>query len=60
MFCTYGGCFYEQVQQVCTNCGVCMARYFCGICKLFDDDVSSKPWQLALLLPIDLNMAKVL
>jgi RING finger and CHY zinc finger domain-containing protein 1 len=24
---------------VCTNCGVCMGRYFCDICKLFDDDV---------------------
>lgn len=29
-----------QVRQVCKNCGVCMGRYFCGICKLFDDDVS--------------------
>lgn len=31
---------YDQVQQVCKNCGVCMGAYFCGVCKLFDDDVS--------------------
>lgn len=29
-----------QVGQVCISCGVCMGRYYCGICKLFDDDVS--------------------
>lgn len=28
-----------QVQQICINCGVCMGKYFCGTCKLFDDDV---------------------
>ncbi|KAL0312022.1 UNVERIFIED_CONTAM: putative E3 ubiquitin-protein ligase RZFP34 [Sesamum radiatum] len=32
----------QEVQQVCTNCGVCMGRYYCAICKLFDDDVSKK------------------
>ncbi|KAL2548377.1 CHY-type/CTCHY-type/RING-type Zinc finger protein [Forsythia ovata] len=30
----------QEVQQFCNNCGVCMGRYFCGICKLFDDDIS--------------------
>jgi hypothetical protein len=31
-----------QVRQVCINCGVCMGKYFCGLCKLFDDDVSKR------------------
>ncbi|WVZ20722.1 hypothetical protein V8G54_008044 [Vigna mungo] len=35
-------CF--QVQQNCINCGVCMGKYFCGTCKLFDDDVSKKQY----------------
>ncbi|XLU28516.1 hypothetical protein S245_064582, partial [Arachis hypogaea] len=34
----------KQVQQNCINCGVCMGKYFCGICKLFDDDVSKKQY----------------
>lgn len=29
-----------QVQQFCIKCGVCMGKYFCATCKLFDDDVS--------------------
>lgn len=31
-----------QVRQVCISCGVCMGKYFCEVCKLFDDDVSKK------------------
>ncbi|KAL1552446.1 RING-type E3 ubiquitin transferase [Salvia divinorum] len=30
----------QEVQQVCRNCGVCMGRYYCGTCKLYDDDIS--------------------
>lgn len=30
----------QEVQQVCINCGVCMGKYFCETCKLFDDDIS--------------------
>lgn len=30
----------QEVRQVCINCGVCMGKYFCETCKLFDDDVS--------------------
>ncbi|XP_056162449.1 probable E3 ubiquitin-protein ligase RZFP34 [Syzygium oleosum] len=30
----------QEVRQVCINCGVCMGKYFCGTCKLFNDDVS--------------------
>uniref|UniRef100_A0A7N0TAV0 Uncharacterized protein n=2 Tax=Kalanchoe fedtschenkoi TaxID=63787 RepID=A0A7N0TAV0_KALFE len=30
----------QEVRQYCINCGVCMGRYFCGTCKLFDDDTS--------------------
>lgn len=33
---------HDQVQQVCINCGVCMGKYFCETCKLFDDDVSTR------------------
>lgn len=33
--------FHAQVQQYCINCGICMGKYFCTICKFFDDDVSS-------------------
>ncbi|KAM1200732.1 hypothetical protein ACFX2I_016972 [Malus domestica] len=34
----------QEVQQVCINCGVCMGKYFCETCKLFDDDVSKKQY----------------
>lgn len=27
----------QEVRQVCVNCGVCMGKYFCENCKLFDD-----------------------
>ena len=29
-----------QVHQMCESCGVCMGKYFCGICKFYDDDVT--------------------
>ncbi|KAL7599288.1 hypothetical protein Lser_V15G22496 [Lactuca serriola] len=32
----------QQVDQICCNCGVKMGEYFCGICKLFDDDTSKQ------------------
>uniref|UniRef100_A0A0D9V503 CHY-type domain-containing protein n=1 Tax=Leersia perrieri TaxID=77586 RepID=A0A0D9V503_9ORYZ len=28
----------QEVREVCINCGVCMGKYFCEVCKLFDDD----------------------
>ncbi|KAL6614604.1 hypothetical protein ACP70R_036874 [Stipagrostis hirtigluma subsp. patula] len=34
----------QEVRQVCINCGVCMGKYFCGVCKLFDDDVSKQQY----------------
>nr|CAB3474089.1 unnamed protein product [Digitaria exilis] len=34
----------QEVQQVCINCGVCMGKYFCGLCKLLDDDVSKQQY----------------
>ncbi|XP_056166806.1 probable E3 ubiquitin-protein ligase RZFP34 isoform X1 [Syzygium oleosum] len=34
----------QQVQQFCINCGVCMGKYFCATCKLFDDDTSKKQY----------------
>ncbi|XP_042373669.1 probable E3 ubiquitin-protein ligase RZFP34 [Zingiber officinale] len=34
----------QEVQQVCISCGVCMGKYFCGICKLFDDDISKQQY----------------
>lgn len=34
----------QEVQQFCINCGVCMGRYFCETCKLFDDDTSKKQY----------------
>lgn len=34
----------QEVQQVCINCGVCMGRYFCETCKLFDDDISKRQY----------------
>lgn len=30
----------QDVQQYCMNCGVSMGKYFCTICKFFDDDTS--------------------
>ncbi|KAJ8430917.1 hypothetical protein Cgig2_015399 [Carnegiea gigantea] len=34
-------CSEEQdVQHNCIKCGVCMGKYFCALCKFFDDDVS--------------------
>ncbi|KAH7676782.1 Ring finger and CHY zinc finger domain-containing protein plant protein [Dioscorea alata] len=36
-------CGWEQsVIQVCTNCGVYMGEYFCGICKFYDDDIQKR------------------
>lgn len=34
----------QDVQQYCMKCGVCMGKYFCGICKFFDDDVSKNQY----------------
>ncbi|CAJ1972148.1 unnamed protein product [Sphenostylis stenocarpa] len=34
----------QEVQQNCINCGVCMGKYFCGTCKLFDDDISKQQY----------------
>nr|GMD89944.1 probable E3 ubiquitin-protein ligase RZFP34 [Ipomoea batatas] len=34
----------QEAQQVCINCGVCMGRYFCETCKLFDDDTSKRQY----------------
>lgn len=34
----------QEVRQVCVNCGVCMGKYFCETCKLFDDDTSKKQY----------------
>ncbi|PHT59524.1 hypothetical protein CQW23_01887 [Capsicum baccatum] len=34
----------QEVRQVCINCGVCMGRYFCETCKLFDDDISKRQY----------------
>lgn len=31
---------HRQVQQNCSSCGACMGKYFCKVCKFFDDDVS--------------------
>lgn len=30
----------QEAQQVCKNCGVCMGKFYCNICKLFDDNIS--------------------
>eukprot|EP00475_Leptophrys_vorax_P026829 TRINITY_DN38127_c0_g1_i1.p1 TRINITY_DN38127_c0_g1~~TRINITY_DN38127_c0_g1_i1.p1 ORF type:complete len:282 (+),score=-16.71 TRINITY_DN38127_c0_g1_i1:196-1041(+) len=30
----------QEVQQVCSHCGVCMGQYFCRKCNFYDDDVS--------------------
>ncbi|XVE98500.1 hypothetical protein REPUB_Repub03eG0111900 [Reevesia pubescens] len=34
----------QEVQQVCINCGVCVGKYFCEACKLFDDDTSKRQY----------------
>ncbi|ERN06022.1 E3 ubiquitin-protein ligase MIEL1 isoform X1 [Amborella trichopoda] len=34
----------QDVRQVCINCGVCMGKYFCETCKLFDDDLSKNQY----------------
>ncbi|CAL0323124.1 unnamed protein product [Lupinus luteus] len=34
----------QEVQQNCINCGVCMGKYFCETCKLFDDDISKQQY----------------
>ncbi|KAK7341909.1 hypothetical protein VNO80_24850 [Phaseolus coccineus] len=34
----------QDVQQHCINCGVCMGKYFCDICKFFDDDTSKNQY----------------
>ncbi|KAL5999638.1 hypothetical protein ACLOJK_037923 [Asimina triloba] len=47
--CTEQDIKYE-VRQVCINCGVCMGKYFCGTCKLFDDDLQKGAEALCLVL----------
>nr|XP_043640090.1 probable E3 ubiquitin-protein ligase RZFP34 [Erigeron canadensis] len=34
----------QEVRQTCVNCGVCMGRYFCGSCKLYDDNISKRQY----------------
>ncbi|XP_051137601.1 probable E3 ubiquitin-protein ligase RZFP34 isoform X2 [Andrographis paniculata] len=34
----------QEVRQVCFNCGICMGKYYCGVCKLFDDDISKEQY----------------
>ncbi|GAV73448.1 zf-CHY domain-containing protein/zf-RING_2 domain-containing protein [Cephalotus follicularis] len=34
----------QDVHQYCINCGVCMGKYFCAKCKLFDDEVSKNQY----------------
>ncbi|XVF55549.1 hypothetical protein PTKIN_Ptkin06aG0044700 [Pterospermum kingtungense] len=34
----------QDVKQHCTNCGVCMGKYFCSKCNFFDDDVSKRQY----------------
>ncbi|MCD9644419.1 E3 ubiquitin-protein ligase RZFP34 [Datura stramonium] len=34
----------QDVQQTCIRCGVCMGKYFCSKCNLFDDDVSKNQY----------------
>ncbi|XP_048494068.1 probable E3 ubiquitin-protein ligase RZFP34 isoform X2 [Beta vulgaris subsp. vulgaris] len=34
----------QEVRQVCVNCGVCMGKYYCEICKLYDDNTSKKQY----------------
>ncbi|XP_024630996.1 probable E3 ubiquitin-protein ligase RZFP34 isoform X1 [Medicago truncatula] len=35
---------YIHAQQNCVNCGVCMGKYFCDTCKLYDDDISKQQY----------------
>ncbi|XP_026662251.1 E3 ubiquitin-protein ligase MIEL1 isoform X2 [Phoenix dactylifera] len=38
-------CDTEQaVAQVCSNCGVNMGQYFCGVCKFYDDDIEKRQY----------------
>lgn len=38
-------CDTEQpVAQVCSNCGVNMGEYFCGVCKFYDDDIEKRQY----------------
>ncbi|KAH9289117.1 hypothetical protein KI387_033234, partial [Taxus chinensis] len=34
----------QDVQQICVNCGVCMGKYFCEICKFYDDDLAKQQY----------------
>ncbi|KAM0903684.1 hypothetical protein ACQ4PT_018465 [Festuca glaucescens] len=34
----------QEVGQICISCGVCMGKYFCEVCKLFDDDISKQQY----------------
>ncbi|KAL1549388.1 E3 ubiquitin-protein ligase RZFP34 [Salvia divinorum] len=34
----------QDVQQNCISCGVCMGKYYCSICKFFDDDISKNQY----------------
>ncbi|CAL9231569.1 unnamed protein product [Arabidopsis halleri] len=34
----------QEVGQICIHCGVCMGKYFCKVCKLYDDDTSKKQY----------------
>jgi len=34
----------QEVHQNCINCGVCMGKYFCETCKLYDDDISKQQY----------------
>lgn len=34
----------QDVQQYCISCGVCMGKYFCAVCKFFDDDISKNQY----------------
>nr|GEU44163.1 probable E3 ubiquitin-protein ligase RZFP34 isoform X1 [Tanacetum cinerariifolium] len=43
----------QEVQQMYDNCGVCMAKYFCETCKLFDDDVSLKSFYCFDEVPVN-------
>ncbi|KAK6940925.1 RCHY1, zinc-ribbon [Dillenia turbinata] len=32
----------QEVAQACSNCGVTMGEYFCGVCKFYDDDTTKQ------------------
>jgi RING finger/CHY zinc finger protein 1 len=34
----------QEVGKICISCGVCMGKYFCEVCKLFDDDISKQQY----------------